>query len=950
MKNLSTRYAALKKLVGGNREKLHYEDSFGMPMEEFWHVTMPNKYNRRILAEIEFAIRLSKENGGQFDEAIGQALSYLEEQIRETGVLTKDACFAAEKMLAPCEKAAKEYSLILAAHAHIDMNWMWGWQETVAAALSTFRTMLHIMDEYPDFCFSQSQSSVYKIVEDYDPDLMQEIKKRIQEGRWEITASAWVETDKNMPNTESLLRHIKYTKDYMKNTWGVDPDSLEVDFSPDTFGHSRNVPELDQYGGVKYYYHCRGLDGDNALYRWKAPSGKEVLVYREQYWYNSAITPFAGIGIIDIAKRSGGLKTGLIVYGVGNHGGGPTRRDVERAIEMNEWPVFPNFRFGTFREFFHIAESVRDNLPVLDQELNMFAPGCYTTQSRLKLGNRHAEVALQNAEAWSALAQRSIHTPYYPKQFEHAWQNVLFTHFHDILTGSCVQESREHAMGLFADSMAVAHTQHSNATRTLSEQIDTSFVVCDDCICDSQSEGAGAGYGLGNYAGVPSPERGAGKTRIFNVFNPSGHKRTQTVEITVWDYTGDLRYLQVEDSKGNIIPHQLLENELKTYWDHKYFRFLVSLTVPAMGYTTIVLKEGDREEYEVYFQKPSRTEKPTDNFILENAFLRAEFDFRNGHMISLIDKKTGEERIRGGEVGSLIYLDTEDDSSSAWNIGRYTGKELVSKTISIHALPAGDLRQGFEMEQEIKGSTVKTTVTLDQDAQAVKYHFTVDWHEVGRHGENIPVLAYHLPLQNEIKEYLYDVPGGAVARPAMNLDVPALQYAASLGQNGRSVALITDCKYGYRGADNSLTATFINSATNPDPYPERGIHNITLCVAVAESCPKALEELATDLNSAMNYQPANSHKGTLPAEHSFLEFNSDTAVLSSVFASDDKALMARVYETCGKDTTVSIKVSGGFEKAQLVDLMEHVTGEVTVEGNTISFPLKANTVQTVKIS
>ena len=107
------------------------------------------------------------------------------------------------------------HQLILAAHAHIDMNWMWSFNETVAATLATFRSMVNIMDQYPEFKFSQSQGALYRIVEEYDPDMMEEIKKRIAQGRWEVTASAWVETDKNMPGGESLLRHIQYTKEYM---------------------------------------------------------------------------------------------------------------------------------------------------------------------------------------------------------------------------------------------------------------------------------------------------------------------------------------------------------------------------------------------------------------------------------------------------------------------------------------------------------------------------------------------------------------------------------------------------------------------------------------------------------------------------------------------------------------------------------------------------------------
>jgi alpha-mannosidase len=153
---------------------------------------------------------------------------------KQQGVLTDQVCETAEDMLSVMIPAAKEYKVIMAAHAHIDMNWMWSYDETVAITLSTFRSILNIMNEYPDFCFSQSQASVYKIVEEHDPEMMEEIKARIAEGRWEVTATAWVETDKNMPSGESLLRHIEYTKDYLKNVWGA--KRLDIDFSPDRTG------------------------------------------------------------------------------------------------------------------------------------------------------------------------------------------------------------------------------------------------------------------------------------------------------------------------------------------------------------------------------------------------------------------------------------------------------------------------------------------------------------------------------------------------------------------------------------------------------------------------------------------------------------------------------------------------------------------------------------------
>ncbi|MDD4772536.1 MAG: alpha-mannosidase, partial [Eubacteriales bacterium] len=683
MATLAQKYSALKKKVGGNREMMGYEETFGMPREEQAHITMSNKYIRRILAEIEFCIRLSGANGGRFDKVVDAAIEFLTLEGKREGVLTRRACIEAERLLMPLSETAKEYKLILAGHAHIDMNWMWSWHETVAATLATFRTMLDIMDEYPEFCFSQSQASVYKIVEDFEPELMDRIKQRIAEGRWEVTAAAWVETDKNMPNTESMARHIKYTKNYMRDNWGIDPASLEVDFSPDTFGHSANLPEINLQGGVKYYYHCRALDGKQALYRWRGQSGREVLVYREQYWYNSAITPKIGAGLIDITERCAGLKTGLIVYGVGDHGGGPTRRDVERAIEMMGWPVYPQIKFGTFREFFAEAESVRDRLPVVDKELNFIFNGCYTTQSRIKMGNRACERTLTSAETMDAFAALKTGSKSDPFAFEKAWRDVLFTQFHDILTGSCVQDTREHAMGLYSNSLAVAQSKYASAMHRLSAKIDTSAIAADGDIADSQSEGAGAGYGVENFGGMPRAERGSGRTRIFNIFNPTCADKTEPVEITVWDWTGDMRYISVIDAAGSPVEFQLLDGALQQYWDHKYFRVLVYVNLPAFSYTTVALTENPMTgDYPVYYQGDGRTHHEKRNYVLENEHIRAEFDYRTGEMISLRDE-TGAEYIREGGRAGLRLIDTETASSNAWNIGNYLRIHNIDNALRI---------------------------------------------------------------------------------------------------------------------------------------------------------------------------------------------------------------------------------------------------------------------------
>ena len=164
-RTLVTRYEQLKRQVAGNHEKQGFEHTMGPSPAERAHITPMNRDNLRILSELHFALGLSARLEGRYDAEIDAALSVLERALDEDGVITRSRAAQAEGCLAPLERDAKQYSVIYAAHAHIDMNWMWGWQETVAVTLSTFRTILNLMKEYPEFTYSQSQASVYKIVE-----------------------------------------------------------------------------------------------------------------------------------------------------------------------------------------------------------------------------------------------------------------------------------------------------------------------------------------------------------------------------------------------------------------------------------------------------------------------------------------------------------------------------------------------------------------------------------------------------------------------------------------------------------------------------------------------------------------------------------------------------------------------------------------------------------------
>lgn len=943
--NLFARFEQLKKQVAGNREKLSFEHTYEPDVQERNRITLLRPAARRILSEVNFALQLSSANGGKYDAMIDEALTLLEKEVAQEETITRRGALAAEEKLLPMQAAAREYEVLYVAHAHIDMNWMWGWQETVAVTLSTFRTMLNLMREYPGFTFSQSQASVYRIVEEHDLEMMAEIQQRIREGRWEVTANAWVETDKNMPDTESLLRHIQETRDYLHRVWGVEPGSIKVDFSPDTFGHSRFVPEINALGGVPYYYHCRGLQDDVTLYRFRAPSGAELLMYKEPYWYNAGINPDNGTGAVEMARRCAGLKTSMIVYGVGDHGGGPTRRDIETLLEMQTWPVFPTLRFGTLHEYFAKAEAVREKLPVVDHELNAIFTGCYSTQSRIKLANRRTEAALVDAGRMNALAHFVLNTPFRRETFSSAWRDTLFTHFHDILTGSCVQESREYAMGLLAKALAHAQTEQSKAYQALSQAIDTSAFLCDEDVRRSRAEGAGVGYGLASYAGVPNPERGVGKTRIYTIFNPAPVDRREMVELTIWDYSGNVSRLEAVDAEGNPTPLQLLSSREQNYWGHTYYRVLIQAQVPALGYAVYAIREKECAAYPTHLLYAEREEEPREAIVLENSRLRVSFDTGSGQIQSIIRKQTGEEMLAA--PAGLCLIRTEDPGMSAWRIGRYLAVEPVTETEKV-SFGKGDLRRSVQFKQHVMHSMVEYTVTLDEDADYLALDLKVDWHETAANQNFIPGLSFRVPLKNAGDTIICDVPAGVAARPARQIDVPALTsaWAQTVGE---TLALTSDCKYGYRLADGVLSATLINTACNPDPYPERGIHAIRLFLSLTDGGSAAMKTKAETMIRPMLAVPTAAHPGSLPAQGAFMRLDAGHTVLAGCDVAEDGALVLHCFEAEGAEDYVAITPPFAAARAELTDLDGHAQLVAEQQEGKVCFALKPHQLAQVKI-
>jgi len=913
-----------------------------------------NYYASRISSQIGYALKLSAVNGNKFDAEIEPIVDFLVDSLNENGAITTLVAKEAEKKLEFMSKLAKETTVICVSHAHIDMNWMWGYQETAAITVDTFRTVLDLMNEYPEFTYSQSQASVYKIIEDHDPDMIEEIKARIKEGRWEITASTWVETDKNMPNGESLARHILYTKRYLSKLLDVKLDSMQLDFEPDTFGHNWTIPEILNKGGVKYYYHCRAFD-DETLYRWQSRNGAEVLVWKDPWWYNATIDYDTFFEFPEFAKKYG-TDVMLKVYGVGDHGGGPTRRDVEILADMMTWPVMPVIKFGTYHEFFKRLEAYKDNFPVVNQELNFVFTGCYTSQSRIKMSNRISEDRLYEAEAISAAAAVLSGKPY-SKSFADAWKKVLFNHFHDIITGSGIIDTREYALGEFQKVLATANTNVTNALRAITKKIDTSSIPVEINRL-SGPEGAGVGYSVERSQGFkfPQTERGSGKVRIFHLFNSTEFDREAPTEITIWDWHYDIGQLSIKGSDGKAAEWKLTQGQ-SGYWGHNFFKIVFMAKVPALGYATYVLTEEPRQGLNLNTFRGDRSDYYSDaNIILENDKIKATFTHSMG-LDSLLDKKTGKE-LSMYETCCLRYIQEDDvNGMTSWRVGPVMKTEWLNAqyNVRVYDQNLGGIKKWVQYDIKFKNSKVNVKVSLDDNSSTLKFDITADWHEVGRPGEGIPQLNFYTNWDSDTNKYRYDIPFGNIDRDEREHDMPGNSYAVALPESneGLPVMVVTDTKYGFRTVDNSIAVNLIRSSYDPDPYPEYGIHHISVGVAIPNDLQnQTLAKIRSEFVHPIAFISGTKHEGCLPLDSSLFKVSGDvilSAVKTAEDSTDGKTVIIRLYDANGKGSTATLDFAKDIAKASIVNLTETYIKDLAVSDNSVSVDVPAYEVITVAV-
>lgn len=331
--------------------------------------------------------------------------------------------------------------LILVCNSHIDPVWLWEWEEGVAETLSTFRTAVKFCEQNEDFAFCHNESLLYEWTEKFDPSLFERIKTQVRSGRWHIMGGWYLQPDCNMHLGESIIRQIITGKKYFLEKFGKEPHTA---INLDSFGHSRGLVQILVAAGYDSYLFCRPdyryLRLPDDTFQWTGFDGSKVIAHRAPDHYNSGFG-LAGKKLknwIDNPVNKG-KETGILLWGIGNHGGGPSEKDVEEIRRIRNEETTWNIVHGTPEEYFSHFQEKTKGLQEFKGDLNPFAIGCYTSMKTVKQAVYRLEHEFYTAEKLLTVFSFCNDLEYPGVKMDEALKELLFCQFHDILPGTSVE-------------------------------------------------------------------------------------------------------------------------------------------------------------------------------------------------------------------------------------------------------------------------------------------------------------------------------------------------------------------------------------------------------------------------------------------------------------------------------------------------------------------------------
>ncbi len=847
--------------------------------------------------------------------------------------------------LGPVRDFVKKYTLYFDANAHIDAAWLWRDKETIEVCRNTFTSVIKMMEERPDFTYTQSAAAYYDWMERLYPDLFGKIQGRVRDGRWEVVGGMWVEPDCNLPGGESWSHHLLYAKRFFRKKLGAD---VTIGWNPDSFGYNWNMPEFYANAGVDAFITQKiGWNEENVfpyrLFWWQSPDGSRLLTYFPFDYVNTVDDPFALVDWLRQFDANTGLTKMLILFGVGDHGGGPSPEMLDRIEHLKGLDLYPAIEYGTAAGYLRwVKGSDLSKIPVWKDELYLeYHQGTFTTQAKMKEWNRKSEVLLTNVEKTSTLATL-FGRHYAGSDIEEAWRNVLFNQFHDILPGSGIRENYIDATEKFEHARTIGTFELNSSLDHITQNINTSGLQGDPLVVMNTLSWART-----DVVAAPLPAGSTGEYAIF-------------------------------DDRGREVPSQIVEKD-------KYDRSILFLgrDIPAMGYRLFGLrsqspkgpekdnnapagsarKRGSRES--VTADEASSLLFAGDEGTLENEFFRVVVDKDSGWMKSILDKRNHRE-ILAGRGNELQMLEDKPKAWDAWNIG-LTGSRFPLRLRSVRIVERGPVRATVRISWDyLKPGTQKDPPTPDypssfftQDVvlyrslDRIEFRTDADWWEE----KTMVKVAFPLSFSDSLATY--EIPYGTISRSTGMVDrwerakveVPAERWA-DVSHENFGVSLLNRSKYGYDIKGSIIRLSLLRSPKWPDPTADRGKHSIEYSLFPHEGDWKSGGTVrhGYEYNSPLLCFPARRHAGTLSPSHSFLRLDPGNLVLTMMKkAEDSDAWILQWYESEGRNSDAVITLPRSPRKAVMSNLLEEDKEDLVVRKNAVGVQTRKFSLTTIKV-
>lgn len=802
-------------------------------------------------------------------------------------------------------------------HAHIDVAWLWTLGQTRQKAGRTFHTVQRLMEQFPEYHFTQSQPQLYDYVRRDYPALFEEIKRLVAEGRWELTGGMWVEADCNLSGPESLARQFLLGRSFFAEHFGPDVDT-PVLWLPDVFGYAWALPQLIKQAGLEYFFTIKiGWNQYNRLpydsFWWQGIDGTRVLTHFSTTpdggsfasTYNAQATPQQVLGTWTnfTQKELGRDETEpplLMAYGYGDGGGGPTREMLENIREMGNFPALPRVKQQSVGDFFHeLHATFGDALPTWNAELYFeLHRGTYTTQSRNKRANRFSEFRLHDAEYLATQAALLDHHYRYPREtFRQAWELVCLNQFHDIIPGSSINQVYVESQQQYGQIAQMAQEVRTSALDSLANNLGGSVLVV----------------------------------------NPTSFVRE------------DLAFWPEQLPAGRHLISTRTNEPVQTQ-PTEHGTWLALEPQSPFSITALQAVSGDLAAF-----APELTASPT---LLENSFTRVEFN-ADGDITRIFDKTAAREVLAPNTLANQFQaFEDRPQSWDAWDLDIFYDDKMwtAEPATSVRVVEAGPLRATLEVERQILHSSYTQRISLAYNSPRLDVETTIDWHE--RH----ILLKVAFPVDILNPAATYEIQWGNVQRPThrnTSWDWARFETCAQkwvdLSEGDYGVSVLNDGKYGHDIRDNVVRISLLRSPTSPDPLADQGQHTFTYSVLPHsgnwdERTIGAAYALNDPLIVYSNGALDKPSTATAAEQQSLVTVEQPNIVIETVKqAEDGQGIIVRFYESQRRRGPITLTTGFPLQSAWHTNLLEHNESELTVHDQHVTLSVHPYEIVTLRL-